>query len=163
MPYGRFKWVKPTLEGLYDMNDTSPIGRMYEVDISYPEYLHDAHNDLPFLPHNSIPMGSKVKKLMATFEKKKNYILHYRNLQQAIQNGIKVEKVYIYIFFFFAFLTKLFLRQVHRVIQFEQSPWLAEYINLNTNMRKKANNDFEKDFFKLMNNAIFGIYIYINY
>ncbi|XP_050062269.1 uncharacterized protein LOC126551919 [Aphis gossypii] len=74
---------------------------------------------------------------MATFEPKVNYIVHYRNLQQAIDNGLIVEKV-------------------HRVLEFSQSDWLAKYIQLNTDMRKKARNDFEKDFFKLMNNAIFG-------
>jgi len=70
MPYGGFKWVEPTLNGLNDLDDTSPIGRVYEVDITYPQNLHDKHNDLPFLPQNSVPCGSKVKKLMATFEEK---------------------------------------------------------------------------------------------
>ncbi|XP_050064936.1 uncharacterized protein LOC126553866 [Aphis gossypii] len=93
MPYGGFKWVEPKLEGLNDLNDTSPIGRIYEVDITYPKELHDKHNDLPFLPQNGIPAGSKVKKLMATLQSKKNYIIHYRNLQQAIANGLIVEKV----------------------------------------------------------------------
>jgi len=52
-----------------------PSGRYtYEVDITYPKELHDQHNDLPFLPQNSIPAGSKVKKLMATLQSKKNYI-----------------------------------------------------------------------------------------
>ncbi|XP_050064775.1 uncharacterized protein LOC126553680 [Aphis gossypii] len=111
MPYGGFKWVEPKLEGLNDLNDTSPIGRIYEVDITYPKELHDKHNDLPFLPQNGIPAGSKVKKLMATLQSKKNYIIHYRNLQQAIANGLIVEKV-------------------HRVVQFNQSPWLAPYIAL---------------------------------
>ncbi|CAI6359127.1 unnamed protein product [Macrosiphum euphorbiae] len=137
MPYGGFNWVEPTLNGLNDLDDTSPIGRVYEVDVSYPRHLHNGHNDLPFLPQNSVPRGSKVRKLMATFEKKENYIVHYRNLQQAIKNGLIVEKV-------------------HRVIQFNQSDWLAKYIDLNTEMRKKARNAFEKDFFKLMNNAVFG-------
>ncbi|XP_060855401.1 uncharacterized protein LOC132933542 [Metopolophium dirhodum] len=140
MPYGGFKWVEPTLDGLNALDDSSPIGRMYEVDISYPKELHDKHNDLPFLPKNDIPPGSKVKKLMATLHSKKNYVIHYRNLQQAIKNGLVVEKV-------------------HRVIQFNQSDWLKKYIELNTEMRKKAKNDFEKDFFKLLNNAVFGIYI----
>ncbi|KAE9530102.1 hypothetical protein AGLY_011564 [Aphis glycines] len=131
MPYGGFKWVEPKLEGLNDLNDTSPIGRIYEVDITYPKELHDKHNDLPFLPQNGIPNGSKVKKLMATLQSKKNYIIHYRNLQQVIANGLIVEK-------------------------FNQSPWLAPYIALNTEMRKKAANNFEKDFFKLLDNAVFG-------
>lgn len=137
MPFGEFKWVEPSLDGLNELTDTSPKGRVYEVDISYPQHLHDDHNDLPFLPQNSIPPGSKVQKLMATLNPKKNYIIHYRNLQQAISNGLIVEKV-------------------HRVLQFSQSPWLADYINLNTEMRKQATNDFEKDFYKLMNNAVFG-------
>ncbi|KAL4142028.1 hypothetical protein QTP88_004560 [Uroleucon formosanum] len=104
MPYGGFNWVEPTLNGLNDLDATSPIGRVYEVDVTYPRHLHDKHNDLPFLPQNSVPHGSKV----------------------------------------------------HRVIQFNQSDWLAKYIELNTMMKKRATNAFEKDFFKLMNNAVFG-------
>ncbi|KAE9543417.1 hypothetical protein AGLY_002217 [Aphis glycines] len=137
MPYGDFNLVEPNLDGLNDLTATSDKGRVYEVDVSYPKELHDNHNDLPFLPQNSIQRGSKVRKLMAIFEKKTNYVIHYRNLQQAIKNGLIVEKV-------------------HRVIQFNQSAWLADYIKLNTEMRKKAGNDFERDFFKLMNNAVFG-------
>jgi len=129
MPCGGFQWVEPTLDGLETLTDTSDIGRVYEVDISYPNHLHDQHNDLPFLPENKIPPGSKVKKLLATLEEKKNYIIHYRNLQQAIANGLIIEKV-------------------HRVLEFQQSAWLAKYINLNTEKRKKAENDFEKDFFQ---------------
>ncbi|KAE9532284.1 hypothetical protein AGLY_009907, partial [Aphis glycines] len=86
------KWVEPNLDGLSELTPKSARGRVYEVDISYPQHLHDKHNDLPFLPQNSIPQGSKVRKLMATFERKENYIVHYRNLQQAIDNGLIVEK-----------------------------------------------------------------------
>jgi len=71
MPYGGFKWVEPNLDGLNDLDNTSHIGRIYEVDVTYPQHLHDNHNDLPYLPQNSIPRGSKVRKLMVTFEEKK--------------------------------------------------------------------------------------------
>ncbi|CAH1730843.1 unnamed protein product, partial [Aphis gossypii] len=94
MPYGGFKWVEPKLEGLNDLNDTSPIGRIYEVDITYPKELHDKHNDLPFLPQNGILAGSKVKNSWQHLQSKKNYIIHYRNLQQAIAKGLIVEKVH---------------------------------------------------------------------
>lgn len=95
MPYGGFTWVEPTIDGLNDLTDRSNEGRIYEVDISYPQNLHKQHADLPFLPENSIPPGSKNEKLMATFKPKTKYIIHYRNLQQAINNGLKVDKVNI--------------------------------------------------------------------
>eukprot|EP00102_Acyrthosiphon_pisum_P019964 XP_016657174.1 PREDICTED: uncharacterized protein LOC107882781 isoform X3 [Acyrthosiphon pisum] len=94
MPHRGFKWVLPKVEGLNDLDDTSPIGRMYEVDILYPKELHDKHNDISFLLKNDILPGSKVEKLMATLHSKKNYVIHYRNLQQAIKNGLVVEKVH---------------------------------------------------------------------
>lgn len=97
MPYGDFNWVESNLNGLSEMSPTSDKGRVYEIDVLYPKNVHEKHKDLPFLPQNGIPPGSKVKKLMATFQQKKNYIIHYRNLQQAIENGLIVEKVNIFI------------------------------------------------------------------
>lgn len=57
MPYGGFKWVEPTLDGLEEMMGTSDVGRVYEVDISYSQHLHDAHNSQPFLSNNDILLG----------------------------------------------------------------------------------------------------------
>lgn len=102
MPTGSFKDIKPTLNVSHDLTDTTPIGRIYDIYISYPHYLHDNHNDLPFLPQNCVPPGYKIPKLMATFITKNRYVIHYRNLQQTIANGLIEEKV-------------------HRVLQFELS------------------------------------------
>ena len=79
----------------------------------------------------------KCKKLVCNLYDKKNYVVHIRSLQQALNHG-------------------LILKKVHRAIQFYQEAWLKPYIDMNTERRKKAKNDFEKDFFKLMNNAVFG-------
>lgn len=108
MPYGSFTWYAGNpdvaLAQLEWMSETDDVGRVYEVDISYPQSLHDAHNDMPFLPHASIPRGSTVRKLMVTFERKERYVVHYMNLKQAMANGLIVEKViviiiiYIYIY-----------------------------------------------------------------
>ena len=73
---------------------------------------------------------------MRNLYEKNNYVVHTRNLKQALNNG-------------------LILKQVHRVIQFNQKAWLKEYIDMKTELRKRAKNDFEKDFFNLMNNSVY--------
>ena len=91
------------------------------------------------LPPNEESIDRKIDdrkscdKLILDYEPKTKYAVHYRNLKLYMQLGMKVTKI-------------------HRVLSFEQKPWLAPYIKANTAMRTKATNDFEKDFFKLMNN-----------
>ena len=74
---------------------------------------------------------------MCTLRNNKKYVVHIRSLKQALNHGLKLKKV-------------------HRIIEFNQEEWLKPYTDTNTELRKIAKNDFEKDFFKLMNNAIFG-------
>ena len=78
----------------------------------------------------------KFKKLVANLHDKIEYVIHIRNLNQALNHG-------------------LVLKKFHRVIKFNQNAWLKPNIVMNTILRKKAKNDFEKDFFKLINNAVF--------
>ena len=99
MPIGDFVWYagnpEVALAQLEWMRATDDVGRFYEVDIIYPQDLHDVHNDMPFLPHASIPHGSSVRKLMVTFLRKERYVVHYMNLKQAMAHGVVVEKVII--------------------------------------------------------------------
>ena len=74
-----FEWLSPDTN--YNVPDGSKIGYILEVDLEYPSYLHDKHNDLPFCPEHSKPDGSKQSKLLTTLYPKKNYIIHYRNLK----------------------------------------------------------------------------------
>ena len=78
-----------------------------------------------------------MDKLVSTFLPKTNYVLHHKNLKQYLEEG-------------------MILKKVHRGIKFYQSPWMEPYIRKNTELRKEAKNAFEKDFFKLMNNSVFG-------
>jgi hypothetical protein len=118
-----------------EVSDTSCKGYILEVDLEYPSELHDLHNDYPLAPENMVL--NEVGKLVPNLQNKKNYIIHYRALKQYLNMGMK-------------------LVRIHRVLEFDQSPWMKSYINLNTEMRKKATSDFEKDFYKLMNNSVFG-------
>ena len=120
--------------------------------MGYPPSLHDLHNDYPLAPESltidesmlspfqqQFPSQQKKssKKLTPNLRDKSNYVLHYRNLKFYMQQGLIVKKV-------------------HRVLTFNQSPWLKTYINFNTQMRTNSSSDFEKDFYKLMNNSVFG-------
>ena len=102
---------------------------LLEVDIASPENLHESHRYLPFLP-------VAKDKLLTTLDDKRNYIVTISTLKQALDHGLSLQKV-------------------HRVISFRQEAWLKPYIDKNTKLRKCAKNNFEKDFFKLMNNAVF--------
>ena len=79
----------------------------------------------------------KCKKLVFNLHNKKKYVVHIKSLKQALNHGLK-------------------LKRVHRIIEFSQKAWLKPYIDMNTELRKLAKDDFEKDLFKLMNNAVFG-------
>ena len=152
LPTGQFKWL--TKEQIKSTNlayiiEDGDEGLILEVDLEYPRELHKLHNDYPLAPEKikvnknmlsdycqkiaekfNISTG-QVNKLITTLGPKEKYILHYRNLQLYLSLGLKLKKV-------------------HRVLRFNQSPWLKKYIDFNTKKRAASKNEFEKDFFKLM-------------
>ena len=147
MPVNGFKWLD-TLDTsalarsnqinedfIKNYDENNDKGYILEVDLKYPKRLHELHSDLPFLSERM--EVNKCKKLVCNLFNKKKYVAHINVLKQALNHGLKLKKI-------------------HRVIEFNQKEWLKPYINMNTELRKVAKNDFEKDLFKLMNNSVFG-------
>ena len=144
LPHGKFKWILEDNELEQILSDcvsldleSMDIGYLVEVDIEIPPELHDFLDDLPVAPEHACPPGNKVKKLLLTHKKKCNYVVHWRLLQFYLKLGVKVSKI-------------------HRAIKFVQDTVFANYIDKNTKKRAAALSDFEKNFYKLMNNALYG-------
>ena len=135
LPTGGFKWVDVNPNKISELATRTDKGYVLEVDVSYPKDLHDSRNDLPFMCERMEING--VEKLVPNLRDKKNYVMHIQALNQALQHGLRLDRI-------------------HQAIEFDQLPWLKTYIDFNTQLRMAATNDFEKDFFKLMNNSVFG-------
>ena len=158
LPLKKFKWLTQDQMDNFDVTKIEPnskTGYVLEVDLDYPDSLHDLHNDYPMAVESITPtkemlspynkknltensfLFTQCKKLIPNLMNKKKYILHYRNLQLYLQHGLKVTKV-------------------HRILSFTQSDFMKKYIDYNTEQRMKAKNTFEKDFYKLMINSVYG-------
>ncbi|KAJ8972052.1 hypothetical protein NQ317_001522 [Molorchus minor] len=125
LPYGGFEFVDCENFDILSVPDDSPFGYILEVDLNYPNNLHDLHRDLPLCPEHRTPPNSKLSKLMTTLYDKKRYIIHYSNLKQCLNAGLRLKKI-------------------HRILKFKQSAWLKTYVDLNTSLRTNAKNEFEK-------------------
>ena len=151
-----FLQVEPTdvtIPEVLSMSKDSDHGYILEVDLEYSPSLHASHNDYPLAPekltvsqemmspyqtdlvHQLNSSGLEAEKLVPNLMNKTRYVVHYRNLQLYLSLGMKLTKV-------------------HKILKFSQCPWMALYITKNTELRKTAKNDFEKDFYKLMSNAV---------
>ena len=151
LPYQNFKWSDDLT-----LDPKNLQTGIYEVDIEIPKELLNKFIDYPLapeiknIPENrlseyqkylndklNIKYNEKDKKLILGLLPKKNYKVYYKNLEYYLKLGLKVTKV-------------------HRILTFDEKPFLEKYIDLNTELRKQSKNELEKDLFKLMNNAIFG-------
>ena len=141
LPVNGFRWLDSdeineiNEEIIKNYNENDSKGYIFEVDVRYPKRLHDLHSDLPFLPERM--EINKCEKLVCNLFNKKKYVIHLDSLKQPLNHGLKFKKI-------------------HRIIEFNQKEWLKPYIDMNTELRKEAKNDFEKYLFKLMNNSVFG-------
>ena len=135
LPTGRFRWVSIEPNKVGKLAARTDKGYLLEVDVRYPRDLHNSHNDLPLMCER-LKIGG-IEKLVPNLCNKKNYVIHIQALNQALTHG-------------------LILYRIHLAIEFDQSAWMKPYIDFNTQLRTQAKNDFEKDFFKLMNNTVFG-------
>ena len=156
LPYREFEWLKNVDElDVMSIDEKSDVGYILEVDLEYPNKLHELHNDYPlaleklavtndmlskycksFADEYDIKVGN-VKKIIPNLGNKIKYVLHHRNLQLYLSLGME-------------------LTNIHRMLKFKQSDWMKKYIDFNTKKRMGATNDFEKDFFKLMINSVYG-------
>ena len=151
-PISDFEWVDPTSFSIErDLGSEDGIGYALEVDLEYPEELHDDHADFPLAPEQMwihhqdlsgyqkqfVPQTYYSKKLCQTLKDKTSYVLHWRNLKLYMELGMRVTAL-------------------RRVMRFKESAWMAPYIMQNTELRKQATSTFHKDLFKLLNNSIFG-------
>lgn len=158
LPLRDFCWLTPQeVENLEidKVADNSDVGYILEVDLKYCEHLHEDHSEYPLAPEQmkildnmlspySLELkkllglgGTPTRKLTPNLYDKSKYVIHYRNLKQYMQLGMQ-------------------LTQVYRVVKFTQAPWLKPYIDFNTEKCKLAKNTFQKDFYKLLNNSVFG-------
>ena len=160
LPYANFKCKKVTnidkiKQKLMNIKSNSSTGYILEVDLQYPQKLHYIHNYYPLAPEkinipkewlsryclritnaHNITTGA-VKKLVLNLMNKNNHVIHYRNLQQCLKLGMKLKKK-------------------HRILKFKQKDWMKPYTEFNTQKRKEATNEAEKNYFKLLNNAVYG-------
>ena len=138
LPYGNFKWIDDlsifTEDFVKNYNENSDTGYLLVADVAYPQNLHENHKYLQFLPVTTkIYKGTK---LSCNFNDKKYYPVHISTLKQALNHGLKLETV-------------------HNAINFSQDAWLKPYIDRNLKFRMKAANEFEKDYYKLLNNSFY--------
>ena len=147
LPKRDFKWkrVMPTEEDIIKKKENAKNGWILEVDLEYPAELHEQHNSYPLAPEKKVVKKECMsdyqkrlmkdldlkppdsEKLLLTREDKSNYVLHYRNLQFYLKQGMK-------------------LKRVHRVLEFEQECWMEPYIRMNTEFRKTQRATLKRTF-----------------
>jgi len=158
LPMGDYQWDDAadfTPEAIAEIDTFADRGYILEVDLRVPNHLHEYLRDYPPAFEHCVitddmlsPFTKNMKaefdlkedrseKLIMSLRDKSKYVIHYRLLQHYMDLGVEVTKV-------------------HRVMSFHQEAWLADYIMFNSNMRTQVTSDVDRNFFKLLNNSIYG-------
>ena len=158
LPVGDYKFLEQEEIDKFDILSVDPQGKtgfFVDCSLEYSPSLHSSHSDFPMAPSHliitkdmlspaSIRLGEQLgqkfkpcKKLAPTLLDKEHYVCHSSNLQFYVRHGLIVTKI-------------------HRILSFTQTPFLKPYIDFNSSKRQQAKNSFEKQFYKLANNAIYG-------
>ena len=155
LPYGGFKWIESSEFIIDNVRVDSEVGHILEVDLEYPRGVHNEHNEYPLCCEHTLinnedlsPYAREIaekhnlgkpttSKLVSNLNNKTKYIIHEVALKRAVDAG-------------------LILTKIHRVIEFMQKPWMQSFIDFNISKRKIAKDEFEKKFFKDMNNSVYG-------
>lgn len=140
LPVSGFRWMEQDeidKFNLFDIELDGSQGYVLETDLIYPKSLHEDHNDMPFCPEKLKLSNSTSSKLIQSFFDKHHYVIYYKNLRQCLEKGVELVKI-------------------HKILTFKQSPWMKNFIEFNTQLRQQSKNEFDKDFYKLINNANYG-------
>ena len=159
MPIDGFRWLTHQEVETLDIMTLDPngsVGYMFEVDLGYPDYLHEIHGIFPLAPEKravrscewslytknvaskyQLPIKDGAPKLLLTLEDKKHYILHYRVLQFYLSQG-------------------MIMKKIHKVLAFNQAYWMRDFVLKNAQKRKEAVSNFDQDLYKLTINSLYG-------
>ena len=139
------------IDEILNTPDDSDIGYFVKVDLKYSVDIKEKQN-FAFAPEKKVILEdkyneymkqirpkiyTKTKKVICDWTDEENYSVHYSMLKLYIRHGMVVEKI-------------------HEINSIKQSKWLEKYVNFTTQKRNRSRNDFEKDFFKLLNHAFYG-------
>ena len=130
-----FEWMQCSCpaEGLTDFENWRNIPCILELDLEYPKELLDLHNY--YILASERLMINKVEKLIPNLNNKEKHVMHFKNLKHYLDLGLRI-------------------KMIKRVISFKKEPWLKKYIELNTKLRAIAKNEFEREFFRVMNSFV---------
>ena len=161
LPHSEFCWVEDlsvfTRDFILSLDEEGEWGYTFEVDLGYPEHLHRSTADFPLAPESGEITTDMFSTFMTTFYQTLNPNQTYKPSQKLLLTQYDRKHYFVHFAALKFYLQMgLTLDHVHRVIKYKQKAWLKEYINYNSQQRAQTTNDFDKSFYKLKNNALFG-------